>query len=137
MITDFQDVKQAIKIAINNSIKEIRSNPNSSFNMNIIFVHALDYTNNKTISDFKYNPDLDFNYTKKTGKDGASDFVKAYEIYDAGLIYTAGLNDQNLSQIVSSARFRYVYYKLLKTCEIPLTDEFNPVNAKKILAKLN
>lgn len=137
MITDFQDVKQAIKTAINNSIKEAKSQPNSRFNMNIVFVHALDYTNNKTINDFKYNPDLDFNYTKKAGKDGAIDFVKAYEIYDAGLIYTAGLNDQDLAQIVSSARFRYVYYKLLKTCEIPLTDEFNPVNAKKILAKLN
>ena len=137
MITDFQDVKQAIKTAINNSIKEAKSQSNSRFNMNIVFVHALDYTNNKTTSDFKYNPDLDFNYTKKTGEDGAIDFVKAYEIYDAGLIYTAGLNDQNLAQIVSSARFRYVYYKLLKACEIPLTDEFNPVNAKKILAKLN
>lgn len=137
MFTNFEDIKKAIKVAIHNSVKDAKSQPNSRFNMNIVFVHALDYTNNKTISDFKYNPDLDFNYTKKTGKEGAVDFVKAYEIYDAGLIYTAGLNDQDLAQIVSSARFRYVYYKLLKTCEIPLTDEFNPVNAKKLLAKLD
>lgn len=137
MFTNFEDIKKAIKVAISNSVKEAKAQPNNRFNMNIIFVHALDYDNNKTISEFKYNPDLDFNYTRKTGKDGAVDFVNAYEIYDAGLIYTAGLNDSDLAKIISGARFRYVYYKLLKTCEIPLTDEFNPVNAKKILAKLN
>lgn len=137
MFTNFEDIKKAIKVAINNSVKEAKAQPNSRFNMNIIFVHALDYDNNKTISEFEYNPDLDFNYTRKTGKEGAVDFVKAYEIYDAGLIYTAGLNDSDLAKIISSARFRYVYYKLLKTCEIPLTDEFNPVNAKKLLAKLD
>lgn len=137
MLINKKEVFLAIKSAITGAINESRSRPTNKFNMNIIFVHALDKDAPHTANDFKFDPDIDYNYVRKTGKDGAIEYVKSYEIYDSGLIYTSGLTDNELAKVISSARFRYIFYKLLKRCEIQVTDEFNPETAKKLLSVIN
>lgn len=137
MLINKKEALLAIKSAITGAINESRSRPNNKFNMNIIFVHALDKDALHTVQDFKYNSELDYNYIRETGKIGAEKYVKSYEIYDSGLIYTSGLTDSELAKTISSARFRYVFYDLLKRCEIELTDEFNPANVKKLLSFIN
>lgn len=132
MYTTLSEVNNAIKIATHSAIKEAKNNPAKKFNINLVFVHALDAdANQHKLSEFKYNPELDYVYVNSTGSEAAHEYVKNYEIYDSGLIYTSGLSDSEIAKIISNARFRFVFYQTLKTAQVTLRDPFTPDNVKK------
>lgn len=138
MYTTLDEVNNAIKIATRSAIKEAKNNPAKKFNINLVFVHALDADENQhELSEFKYNPKLDYVYVKGAGLAAAREYVKNYEIYDSGLIYTAGLSDSEIAKIISNARFRFVFYQTLKTAHVTLRDPFTPDNVKKYWVLLN